>query len=247
MLSRSSALVVFVLFVSLVATTPAMGQTAGQGAPLGSARQAIAARVSVDSLVTLAAPRTPAALEDAHEAAARLERRARSRHSRAKRARDRARAAHEGESKEIERLERAMEIADELGQAARKSRLERDHELRERYRDLIQKRVEAYEHEMELAEREERHAAALLDRLDVERRLADDFRQWRLLHGEGAAWADAADRLDETERTIIERLRNYFEAEREEGRRHERVEESRRKLAEKYLEFIELRRDLFED
>lgn len=245
--SRSSASTALALFVGLIAVTPAVGQTAGQGAPLGSTRQAIAVRVSVDSLVTLAAPRTAAALEDAREATERAERRARSRRSLAERARDDARAAREVESKEIERLERAMEIADELDQAARKSHLDRDRKLRERYRDLLDSRIEVYELEMELAEREERHAAALLDRLDVERGLTDDLREWRLLHGEGAVWANAAERREETEKTIVERLRRYFEAEREEARRQERVAESRRALSEKHLELIERRRDLFED
>ncbi len=245
-LTRSSASAALALFVGFIAATPAVGQTAGQGAPLGSTRQAIAARVSVDSLAELIGPRTAAALEDAREAAERMERRARNRRSRAERARDDARAAREAEAEEVERLERAMEIADELDQAARKSRLERDRELRERYSDLLRKRAEAYELEMELAEREGRHAEALLDRLGVERRLAEDLRQWRLLHGAGAVWADAAERREETERTIIERVRHYFEAEREEARRRERVAESRRKLAEKQLEFMERRRDLFD-
>lgn len=242
-----SASAALALFAGLIAATPAVGQTAGQGAPLGSTRQAIAARVSVDSLAELIGPRNAAALEDAREAAERTERQARTRRSRAERARDDAHAAREVESKEVDRLERAMEIADELDQAARKSRLERDRELRERYRDLLGTRAEAYELEMGLAELEERHAEALLDRLDVERRLADDLRQWRLLHGAGAVWSDAAERREETERTIIERLRRYFEAEREESRQQERVAEAQRELAEKHLEFIERRRDLFED
>ena len=247
MLNRSTRLIVLAGCFALATAMPARGQTAGQGAPLGSTKQAIAARVPVDSLVALAAPRNAAALQDARQAAERMERRAGIRRSQAKEAREHARTAREAESKEVERLERAMEIADELDQEARKSRLERDRELRERYRDLLGIRSELYEREMELAEREERRAEALIDLLEVESRLAGDLRQWKLLHGEGAVWADAAERRRETERTIIERLRAYFEAEREEARQRERVAEARRQLAEKHLEFIERRRGLFDD
>ena len=247
MLIRSTVSAAIALFGGLTAISPALGQTAGQGAPLGSTKQAVAARVPVDTLVRLASPRTAGQIEDAREEAERMERRARARHARAKRARDHARAAREVEAKEVERLERAMEIADELDEPARKSRLQRDRELRERYGDLIRRQAEAYELEMELAQREERHARALLDLLDVERRLAEDLREWRMLHGEGAVWADAAERRAETEKTIIGRLRRFFEAERDEARQRERLAESERKLAEKRREFIERRRDLFDD
>ncbi|MFW6084531.1 MAG: hypothetical protein ACODAA_04900, partial [Gemmatimonadota bacterium] len=169
------------------------------------------------------------------------------RRSRAESARDETRARREAESREIERLGRAMEIADELGRKARKSRLDRDRELRERYRDLLETRAEAYEREMVLAEREERHAEALLELVGRERRLSDDLRQWRLLHGEGAVWSDAAERRTETESAILEGLRRYFEAEEREARQRERVAESRRLLAEKLREFIDRRRELFRD
>ena len=247
MRNRSTRLIVLAGCVALATATPARGQAAGQGAPLGSTKQAIAARVPVDTLVRLASPRTAGQIEEAREAAERMERRARARHERAKRARDHARAAREVEAKEVERLERAMEIAEELDEPARKSRLQRDRELRERYRELIRRQAEAYELEMELAQREERHARALLDLLDVERRLAEDLREWRLLHGEGAVWADAAERRAETEKTIIQRLLRFFEAERDEARQRERLAESDRKLAEKQREFIERRRHLFDD
>lgn len=247
MLSRRIRLLLVMLSTGLVAAAPAMAQTAGQGAPLGATKDAIAARVTVDAMAQIVSPRGADALEAARLSAERMERQARDRRSRARQARDESRAAENAESQELERLMRAKEIAEELEQSARLSRLERDRALRERYRDLIRERTEAYELEMELAEREERHARALLELLDVERRLADDLRQWRLLHGEGAVWTDAEKRREETEKTILERLRRYFESERDEARQRELVAESRRTLAEKRLEFIERRRDLFED
>lgn len=225
----------------------ALAQSSAPGAPLGAARAAIVERAAVDSILDLV-PARPAERIDADiEAAGAAEQEAVSRRSRADENRRRTRDSLDEQVRELDRSRDAIRIAREVEQPNREEALQREARLRERYRDLLGVRVEALGQEIVTAEQQARHARAVRDRYEVERRLADDRLEWRRLHGEAAVVTGVEERRARQAERMQQQLRAYFEALRDEEREMEKLAVARRDLAERQLKVLEKRRHLFDD
>lgn len=214
----------------------ARAQSAVPGAPVGATRPAIEERVAVDSFLALVPNRREARIDSLIDLAGKRERAAARRRFDTDLARRRAREAGETQQLEIDRATRLIRVAEDMDRDDRKAGLEHERRLRERYRDLIGIRIEALEHEMAVADAEERYAVATGSRLAVERELAADRLRWR---SEGPA--------AELERAIQDALERYFEAVREEERERESVARARQALADAQLRVLQGRRDLVEN
>lgn len=227
--------------------SPALGQGAAPGAPLGTVRTAIEDRMAVDSFLALVPGLDTARIDGKIGRIRAAERDAGERRARDDRDRRRTREVHDQQVMEIDRAARAIRIADDLDQASRKRALEDERRLRQRYRDLLAVRVEALERSVLAAEAAQRHARAVRERLVTARELAEHGNEWRALPeaavpGEGAGNERAA--LAEE---IQDRLADYFRALRDEEEAAERLAASRRAAAEKRVELVERRAKLFDD
>lgn len=233
----------------LAATAPATAsaQDAVPGAPLGAARAAIAERTVVDSFLMLVPRRSSDRIEADIEAAHAAERQATNRRSRADELRRRTRDSLEVQEEELGRARDAIRIARELDQSSREEALLREARLRERYLDLLGLRVEALGQEVVTAEQEARHARAVAQRFEVERRLAEERREWQRLHAEAAVVTGAAELRAEQAKRLQEQLAEYFEALRDEEQETEKLAVAGQELAARHLRVLERRRHLFDD
>lgn len=243
--SRVRAAAPLALLLLLGGSASARSQSAVPGAPLGTVVPAIEERAAVDSFLALVPLRATGEIDAAIEQASGSERSAMNRRRLGDRNRRRAREAQEEQLIEIDRTVQAIRIADDLGQKDRKAGLQAELELRRRYRDVIAVHVEVLEQEVMTAEQEERLAVALRARLVAERELAARRAEWRALQ----AAADGASHEDrrKLEERLLQQLRDYLEAQRDEEREIEKLARVRQGLAGKRIELVESRRRLFDD
>lgn len=237
------------LAAALAAAAPATAsaQDSAPGAPLGAARAAIVERTAVDSFLALVPRRSFDRIEADLEAAHAGKRQATNRRSRADELRRQTRDSLEVQEKELDRARDAIRIARELEQSGREEALQREARLRERYLDLLGLRVEALGQEVVTAEQQARHARAVAERFEVERRLAEERLEWHRLHGEAAVVTGADERRAEQAKRLQEQLAEYFEVLRDEEREVEKLAVARQELAARQLRVLERRRHLFDD
>lgn len=237
----TSRLSLVALFASLLAFMP--GNASAQ-----SARARIAENVAIDSLLALVPARTDEAYEAEMRQAILAENEGADRKVKAERSRSVVRAEREVQEAEIERLKKEADIADDLDQPAKKSDLEAEKELRERYRDYLGDRAESLEREGRLGEAQARHARAARKRIDAERELARDWRELRgLLYNDSVGVSSSASRRAGLEESIHKNLKKYYESVRDEARDAQRLAERRREYAEKLIDVVERRVKLFEN
>lgn len=221
-------------------------QTAVPGAPLGAAMPAIEERAAVDSFLALVPLRARGEIDLELERSAASERSAANRRRLGDRDRRRAREAREEQDLAIDRAVQAIRIAEDLGQDDRKDQLKAELELRRRYREVIDLRIEVLEQGVISAEQEERLARAVRGRLLAERDLSEGRAEWR---ARTAATGEAASGDDRRAREarLLSGLAGYLEARVEEEREIEKLARTRQALIGKRIELVERRRKLFDD
>lgn len=229
------------------APATASAQSSTPGAPLGAARAAIVERTAVDSFLVLVPRRSSDRIEADIEAAEAAEGQATNQRSRADELRRGTRDSLEVQERELDRARDAIRIARELDQSSREEALQREVRLRERYRDLLNLRIETLGQEVVTAEQQARHASAVAERYEAEGRLAEERLEWQRLHGEAAVVTGAEERRAEQSKRLQERLAEYFEALRDEEREMEKLSVARQELAARQLRVLERRRHLFDD